>query len=400
MAIMLPLSIRPFRTKLYEIFLLLHIGMAMAVLILCFYHVKIWDGEYDGWLWTCVAVWVRNFSKQQLINTDAQVFDRVARVARMLVLSFKTFRSAGAGGLNTVGTMTGSREHGLIRLEVTTSINFSPSPGTYYYLYTPRMLNFWENHPFTLASWKQEGDKTKLHFLVAPQRGATRVLFRKLDRAENGIANLRVLVEGPYGSSHNLRAFDTVVFVAGGSGITAILPYLYELRTTQKTSYVRRVVVVWAVKDTAYAADVMQNELAEVSAITELHIHATSESEAAVHALPVLTTSSAASSSSAEHEPEDRHDHEKDAQPGSSDERDGKSVVHAKKGSGITMGRPDLHATIAEGVSSSKGRVAVMACGPEAMMDDMRRLVAGMYGTGKGQVSGSRLEYFEEQFAW
>ena len=53
------LSIRPIREKCYEIFLIVHIGFALACIVLLFYHVKIFDGEYDAWLWACVACWVR-----------------------------------------------------------------------------------------------------------------------------------------------------------------------------------------------------------------------------------------------------------------------------------------------------------------------------------------------------
>jgi uncharacterized membrane protein YozB (DUF420 family) len=54
----LPFSIRPIREKLYETFLIIHIFLALATLVLLFYHVAIFDGEYDGWLWACAGVWV------------------------------------------------------------------------------------------------------------------------------------------------------------------------------------------------------------------------------------------------------------------------------------------------------------------------------------------------------
>jgi NAD(P)H-flavin reductase len=42
------------------------------------------------------------------------------------------------------------------------------------------------------------------------------------------------------------------------------------------------------------------------------------------------------------------------------------------------------------------GRVAVLACGPDGMMDDMRAAVAAAYD----RVGGDQLEYFEEAFSW
>jgi RsiW-degrading membrane proteinase PrsW (M82 family) len=60
MSLIIPFSIRPMREKLYEVFLLLHIALALATLVLLFYHVEIYDGQYDGSLWACVAIWVSN----------------------------------------------------------------------------------------------------------------------------------------------------------------------------------------------------------------------------------------------------------------------------------------------------------------------------------------------------
>lgn len=53
-----PLSSFPLRTKLYELFLYIHIVLALITLVMLFYHVTIFDHQYDGWLWACVAIWV------------------------------------------------------------------------------------------------------------------------------------------------------------------------------------------------------------------------------------------------------------------------------------------------------------------------------------------------------
>lgn len=58
MSLMLPFSIKPIREKWYEFFLIAHIVLALATLILLFYHVTVYGTDYNGWLWGCVAVWV------------------------------------------------------------------------------------------------------------------------------------------------------------------------------------------------------------------------------------------------------------------------------------------------------------------------------------------------------
>jgi hypothetical protein len=73
MSMMLPLSIHSLRHRSYEIFLLLHIAGAIGVLVMLFYHVKIWDGDYNPWLWTCVGVWVRLAPLSKSKNARASV---------------------------------------------------------------------------------------------------------------------------------------------------------------------------------------------------------------------------------------------------------------------------------------------------------------------------------------
>ena len=58
MCLLLPFSILPIRQKLYEFFLLVHIALALATLVLLFYHVQVFIDDYDGYLWACVAIWV------------------------------------------------------------------------------------------------------------------------------------------------------------------------------------------------------------------------------------------------------------------------------------------------------------------------------------------------------
>jgi len=61
MSIIIVCSFRPIRARFYEVFLLLHILMAVTCLVLLFYHVEIFEGQYDPWMWACVGVWVGRF---------------------------------------------------------------------------------------------------------------------------------------------------------------------------------------------------------------------------------------------------------------------------------------------------------------------------------------------------
>lgn len=174
-----------------------------------------------------------------------------------------------------------------------------PQSGEYYYLYFPQQIRPKESHPFSLASYRRDDEGcTTLHFLVAPQRGATLRLFHQIEKllghpipvtssvapvegqvleteGEPQGAKLKVLVEGPYGHSSDIRPYETLILVAGGSGITAVLPTLHEISQAGGRGKIQRVVLVWVVKSLAYAADVLGNELSSWPDWVEVRVHIT-----------------------------------------------------------------------------------------------------------------------------
>ena len=336
-------------------FLVVHILGAVAVLVALTYHLASGHSGYLPWIWSCVGIWA---------------FDRLARFLRLSVLSYNAFKDTNAEAIVTGG------ENGLIRLTVTAPFMLFPRPGQYYFLYNPLSLTPWENHPFTLASWDHEYGKTKLHFLIAVRGGATSRLRRKI--VENhSPTRMRVLVEGPYGHTEPVNQYERVLFIAGGSGITAILPYLEVLRNNRFTQSVS---VVWSVKNNAYATDVLHKELAGCGDIT---IHVTEEEQPAADLFPVLSRAA------------DVENKERQLEKQSTGSSSSPSVD-------VVVGRPDFHALLREQAKELVGseKLAVVACGPGGMVDDLRANVVGLYGTGGDQVAGSQVDYFEELFAW
>ncbi|WOO85440.1 Ferric/cupric reductase transmembrane component B [Vanrija pseudolonga] len=360
MVLLLPLSVRPLRERAYELFLQLHIWLAFATLVLLFYHVKVMRGAYDGWLWACLGLWA---------------FDRGLRYARVAALAWSAPR-----GNNTLALATGE-EHGLLRLSVEVAA-CTPAPGAYYFLYTPRSLTPWENHPMTLASAEPSpgGKGTTLHFLIAPQAGATKRIADEV-AAAGGKTHMRVLVEGPYGEHHDVSAFDRVLLIAGGSGVTAVLPYAAEQRDKAD--------VAWIVPNAAYARDVCSRELAGSASA---HVYVTRQ--AGVSAADVWGIEEVESS---------EDDDEEMSQLGE-DERSSllRKIPASRPKLLASSGRPPMRDVLAQAVSKLVGgeRLAVLACGPPVMMDDLRLAVSEAYGHGLGQLSGDRLVYFEDAFGW
>ncbi|TYJ53272.1 hypothetical protein B9479_006086 [Cryptococcus floricola] len=390
MSLLLPFSVKPLREKYYETFLIIHIVLAVATLTLLFYHLTVYPGQYDPFMWACVGVWA---------------LDRLLRYIRIFVLTFKA-----AKGNNATMFATGG-ENGLIRLSVRTSVRHTPAPGMHYYLYTPLSITPWENHPFTLGSWREENDETVLDFLIGTHKGATGKMRRMVRKAENGVANLRVLVEGPYGHTASVRRFDHALFVVGGSGVTAALPYLHDLkrRIGSGTSVTREATIVWVVKNNEYAADVLSYELASYRDLegldVNIQIYTTASSgvttplveQAQIQAIPFSTNdNSSISTPSGE---KTLSSAEKSINSSSS------STSLAPKLSGkecVRSGRPQMADVLVASLDKLVGSesLCVLACGPGGMMDDLRAAVSDAYGTEEGKVSPEQLGYFEESFSW
>lgn len=73
------------------------------------------------------------------------------------------------------------------------------------------------------------------------------------------VLKMSVLLEGPYGTSHPVERYERVLLIAGGSGITAVLPYVFEL--ARREAPAKDVTVVWMVHEAGPAEDVLVNEL-------------------------------------------------------------------------------------------------------------------------------------------
>ena len=175
-----------------------------------------------------------------------------------------------------------------VRLHIQRPPHFSWTPGQTAFLTMPAVSgNPLESHPFTIASVDSHYQLTgipgvtgtgtdagtstekkgavavavdaarasddvspywkELTFLINVREGFTRRLAARAKVGEK----VKVLVDGPYGFSPNLDNDDTVVLVAGGSGVTFTLStFLGVLSHVQSgRSRCRRLVWVWSIRE-------------------------------------------------------------------------------------------------------------------------------------------------------
>ncbi|KAF2000908.1 ferric reductase transmembrane component 4 [Amniculicola lignicola CBS 123094] len=234
--IMIVVSTLFFRRLSYEIFLIVHVVMAVFVLAGSWYHVEIlftrkWG--YEVWIYAACAVWF---------------FDRLIRVGRIL----KNGRRR--------AEITQVTED-IVRVDVK-GIRWSAEPGKHTYAYFPTLnpLRPWENHPFSIVPTallvskghsvgasasstgsqhsgedvEKSGTKASVSAAVRATISSTSgisLYVRKskgLTKALVSNASLLTLLDGPYpnNSTSAVLKTDRLILIAGGIGITAILPFI------------------------------------------------------------------------------------------------------------------------------------------------------------------------------
>ena len=300
-----------------------------------------------------------------------------------------------------------NQDHDIIRLTFTPSYHRQPKPGTHYYLHFPFILKAVGNHPFTMSGWSFGGTQStpssvlsrsaskdqekgnvsptayevdsnsresiemdnkgdmKIHFVLKPYKGLTAKLRDSIVKTGTGFREMTAMMEGPYGEAAPLFQYNTVIFVVGGSGISAALPYMQEyLHPTSshvpRSTITKRVHILWTSRSGAFVRDVVDSELAAAS--TNPHVK-----------LDLYVTGSASSQVKNDTLDLDRF-------PGSI---------------GLRYERPDVPTILNQEVGDSAGTTAVFVCGPAGLADDARRAAVDLVG---GGVDG--LGYFEEQFGW
>ena len=200
----------------------------------------------------------------------------------------------------------------------------------------------------------------KLHFIIRPYAGLTSALRDKILKSGHSKIELTGLVEGPYGVTHPVLSYHTIIFIAGGSGIAAILPYLQQFLLNPSSYPTKRIHLIWAARQQTFVRDVLDHELAPaaIHPAVRLDLYVTGTSPKPIKDEMVAL---------------DRFDED----------------------IGMRYARPAIPALLPKEVREAGGSTAVMVCGPSQMADDARK--ASVDAVAEGYAG---LGYFEEYFGW
>ncbi|EEQ27743.1 hypothetical protein McanMca71_000242 [Microsporum canis] len=408
-----------FRRKTYEVFLLIHIALSVVTIVSMFSHISIFTGEYDPYLWPLVAIWG---------------FDRTLRLVRIVYCNFRV-QFAGKYLQYTKAEACYDRVSDIIRLEVIPgATGISQKPGRYYFIYQPFRWTGYESHPFTLGAWAESPESVKEQcaksdssssslnennkgreiytateasgiqkscnsrpkevkyiFWIRPLNGWTRQLRQQCLKSGGTAVSKQFLLEGPYGETTPLWAFESVLFIVGGTGIAAAVPYIQDhIRRASSTgagTCTKDITLIWSVRQASFIHQVASRELRSAFGREDFNasFHLTSRDK---NTTPIVSFSACTEAITPLDTPS--------ANVKTSD--DSSQALPTELKYKVKYGRPSMKTVIinsAKSASMTSSKLAVLVCGPDALADEAREAVHYAMLQGYRQI-----EYIEDAYSW
>ncbi|KAK0718962.1 putative FAD binding protein [Apiosordaria backusii] len=349
----------------YEFFRKAHYVMAMVYIGALIGH---WE-ELQCFLVPGIVLWV---------------VDRGARLVRMGMLHSGYQRKEGRWGFSSATAEAklwkDDRFGDVVRLD----FDHAQSPwkiGQHFFLcFTEGSI--WQSHPFTPLSLPQADQfgGVRHSYIFRAKGGETKKIAKVLEEnlkeaKEGGKTTTNVVLQGPYGEdiAEGLTRDVNVLCVAGGTGITYVLPVLLRL-ARERMNTNRKMELVWAVKrrqDLEWVGAELE-ELRRLGAPhgLQVRIFVTAEENAGVTEVGT-----------------------KAGDEKTEGDVDSKSVQSASAGSDQSQNqRPDVNVAVNEFVANVvQGPTQVFGSGPPSMITELREAVAQ-------RNSGSKVWKGEERF--
>lgn len=410
----------------YEFFRKSHYILAMIYIGACIGH---W-AQLSAFLIPALVVWF---------------IDRAIRLVRTALLHYNyvdggsvlRFRSTEAGVTHFPDSVNGD----IVRLD----FNHSQEPwkiGQHFYLCFPK-LSLWQSHPFTpLSLPKTRSGMSRHSYIFRAKSGMTKKLAefaatsssRTTVSSEKSISTpsptCSVVLNGPYGvdETEGLTPSTNILCVAGGTGITYVLPVLLSKVQNCGCSSGRKLQLIWAIRqksdmawinselDTLYEASKAMSLKISIF-VTREDDKASNQSISSVdktNAVNVMEKSVASSLSSGTgtevpgtccgHNQTSDKEIEVCSPPNPREP----SITIERRGSLTTappeMRHPDLYALVHDFVDSTvRGPTVVYASGPGGMISDLRSVIAGCNDGGrvwKGDMRGSVDLRCDDRLEW
>ncbi|RAL03864.1 ferric reductase family protein [Aspergillus ibericus CBS 121593] len=231
----------------YETFRKLHYILAMVFIGACWGH---WE-QLKCFLLPSLIFWF---------------LDRAARLCRTALLHYQPDQAGTMGCRPAEATITqfpDPNNGDVLRLDID-HIQDPWAVGQHYYLCFPQS-SIWQSHPFTpLNAPTATKGKVRHSYILRAKGGETKKLA---SLAANGVTNTPVILTGAYGeaTTEHLTPNTNILCIAGGTGITYVLPVLLEClqqhhqqQQQQNPPPTRTTELIWMIRhtqDTAWIKD-------------------------------------------------------------------------------------------------------------------------------------------------
>ncbi|TID23948.1 hypothetical protein CANINC_003109 [Pichia inconspicua] len=270
-------------------------------------------------------------------------FDRLVRVIRCAAFGWRT----------ATVTVVGDE---MFKVEVPKPIWWFHKPGTYCYVYFAGWI-FWENHPFTTVL-----EDNNICAYIKVKKGVTYRIWNKLN-ANGGSMQWKVNFEGPYGGemAPAIRKYNDVLLIAGGSGVPGILEHAAQAKTGK---------LVWVAQH-----------------LSQIHVYGSLLLKLSIDVEIFVTRDHGEAKSCT------IHDLLSDSESSSEDD---KKVAEMQGQVTVHFERPNMFEVIDSYITDNQGdNVAIVACGPPRMMDDLRHVISAKVTSWKKSV-----DFFDEFQIW
>lgn len=338
----------------YEFFRKSHYVLAMVYIGACWAH---WE-PLNCFMIPCLVFWF---------------LDRFARLVRSALLHYQLLPSGSMGFRPAYASITrfpDSERGDVIRLDLENDQDPWAVGQHFYLCFTESSI--WQSHPFTPlnAPFVQNG-KVSHSYILRAKGGETKKLA---EIAEKKMVDLAVkpttplILTGPYGESllESVTPETNIICVAGGTGITYVLPLLLELARHPGSSD-RTIELIWAMRH-ADNAEWVQKELDLLYSVQDL-LRLT---------IRLYATRDASGSSSDNSRNPSIREKITTANEDKITEAEPNLEVKKMGGDKAAVDRhPDLPLLVQDFVDKTvRGPTTVFASGPGGMISDLRTIVA------------------------
>ncbi|KAI9777795.1 MAG: hypothetical protein M1839_008590 [Geoglossum umbratile] len=214
------------RRLVFELFLKVHLTLAVVVLGSLWLHLRSRGSIYTLYFLVGSAIWLLSFFGWAIL-----LMYRNVRRGHSTQVAIKELYDRNDGPITAA------------RISITLKRPWKFLPGQYVYLTIPSVgyLGLLQAHPYAVCWWGEGSFGEPIVVLLAQAR---RGFSRRLPLAQ---ASATAIIDGPYGTMHNLEGYDKILICADGIGIAAQLSYIrYILECHNlQTARVRRLSVVW-----------------------------------------------------------------------------------------------------------------------------------------------------------